>query len=111
MVDSLQQFQALIENSSDAISLVNAEGQVLYASASTAKVLGYQPEELLGRNGFDLLHPQDRDHSVQTLKKVLAQPQLPDRMQARVRQKDAQWPWVESTAYNLSMNLTYARSS
>lgn len=101
MVGSSALFQALIDNSSDAISLVNEEGRVLYASASTAKVLGYQPEELLGRNGLDLLHPQDRDHSVRTLKKVLAQPQWPNRMQARFRQKDGQWRWVESTASNL----------
>ena len=60
MGDSLERFQALIENSSDALSLINEEGRVLYASAPTATVLGYPPEELLGRNGFDLLHPQDR---------------------------------------------------
>jgi PAS domain S-box-containing protein len=101
MAESLEWFQALIESSSDAISLVDAEGQVLYASASTAKVLGYQPEELLGRNSLDLLHPQDRDHCVRTLKKVLAEPHWPNRMQARVRQKNGQWRWVESTASNL----------
>jgi PAS domain S-box-containing protein len=101
MVGSLERFQALVENGSDAISLVNAEAQVLYASASTAKVLGYQPEELLGRNCLDLLHLQDRDPSVQTLKKVGAETQWPNRMQARLRQKDEQWRWVESTASNL----------
>ena len=73
----------------------------MYASASTAKILGYQPKELLGRNGLDLLHPQDRDRSLETLKKVLAQPQSHNRMEARVRQKDGQWRWVESTASNL----------
>ena len=101
MAGSSEQFQALIENSPDAISLVDPEGQVLYASASTAKVLGYQPEELLGRNGLDLLHPQDRDHSIRTLKTVQSDPQSPTRMQVRVRQKDGQWRWVESTASNL----------
>ena len=101
MVSSLERFQAMIENSSDAISLVDAEGQVLYANGSTANVLGYQPEELLGRNGLELLHPEDREYSVQTLKKLLADPLWPNRMQARVRQKDGQWRWVESTATNL----------
>jgi PAS domain S-box-containing protein len=94
-------FRALIENSPDAIALVNPEGQVLYASASTAKVLGYQPDELLGSNGLDLLHPQDRDHSARTLEKVVAVPQSHNRVQARLRRKDGQWLWVESTACNL----------
>ncbi len=101
MPGSLDRFQALIENNPDAISLVNSEGQVLYASASTAKVLGYAPEELLGRNGLELLHAQDRDDSIRTLRKLLAEPQWPNRMQARIRQKDGQWRWVESTASNL----------
>ena len=101
MAGTAERFQALVENSPDAISLVDAEGQVLYASASTARVLGYQPEELLGRNGLDLLHPQDRDHSIRTLKIVLAEPQSPTRTQVRVRQKDGKWRWVESTASNL----------
>ena len=101
MPDSSERFQAMIENSSDALSLINADGQVLYASAATATVLGYQPEELLGRNGLDLLHPQDRDRCVQTLKRVLAEPRRSDQMQARFRQKNGQWRWVESTASNL----------
>jgi PAS domain S-box-containing protein len=101
MASSLDRFQALIENSPDAISLVNEEGRVVYASASTAKVLGYQPEELLGQNGLDLLHPEDRDHSLRTLRKVGMEPLSHNRMQARVRQKDGHWLWVESTACNL----------
>src|ERR1700736_6075068 len=101
MPRSLEQFQALVENSSDAISLVDQEGQILYASSSTAKVLGYQPEELLGRNGLELVHPQDREDSTRALKEVLEKPQSPQQMHARVRRKDGEWCWVESTASNL----------
>jgi PAS domain S-box-containing protein len=101
MAASLERFQALVENSPDVISLVDATGAVLYASAATATVLGYQPEELLGRNGLDLLHPEDRDPTLRVLKKVLEEPQWPNRIQARIRQKDGQWRWVESTASNL----------
>ena len=54
-------FRALIENSSDAIFLVSVGGEVLYASTSTANVLGYLPEELLGRKIFDLIHFEECD--------------------------------------------------
>jgi PAS domain S-box-containing protein len=101
MIDSLKTFRALVENSSDAISLVTIAGEVLYASASAAKVLGYQPEELLGMNSLDLLHPEDRDRSVRTLKKLAAQPQSSNRTQGRIRQKDGRWLWVECSASNL----------
>lgn len=101
MAASLERFQALVENSPDIISLMDANGEVLYASAATATVLGYQPEELLGRNGLDLLHPEDRDPTLRVLRKVLEEPEWPNRIQARIRQKDGQWRWVESTASNL----------
>jgi len=98
---TLEGFRALIENSSDAILLVNKQTEIMYASASTAKILGYQPEELLGRNGLDLVHPQDRDHSDRALKEVLAQPHCPSQTSARVRRKDGEWCWVENTASNM----------
>ena len=98
---TLDGFRALIENSSDAIFLVNAKTEIMYASPSTAKVLGYEPEELVGRNGLELVHPHDREQSTQTLKEVIAKPQSPLQMHARVRRKDGDWCWVESTASNL----------
>src|SRR5688572_17074742 len=101
MSSSLKRFRSLIENSPDAISLVNTEGKVMYTSGSTAKILGYEPKELLGRNGLDLLHPDDRDRTLRTLKQVLAEPHSHNKVEARVRQKDGQWRWVESTASNL----------
>jgi len=94
-------FEALIENSSDVISLISAAGEVLYASASSAKVLGYLPEELVGRNTFDLIHPEDRAPSRQALLEVLAKPSGPRELEARIRQKNGQWRWVESRICNL----------
>jgi len=101
MATSLNSFRALIENSSDTIFLVNLKTEIMYASGSTAKVLGYQPDELLGRNGLELLHPQDREESSRTLKEVLAKPGDPRQMHARVRRKNGGWCWMESTASNL----------
>jgi PAS domain S-box-containing protein len=101
MTATLEGFRTLIENSPDVIFLVNAETEIMYANACTAKVLGYQPDELLGRSGLDLVHPQDREGSGRALREVVAQPQHPLHMHARVRRKDGGWCWVESTASNL----------
>ena len=101
MAAMLDSFRALIENSTDAIFLVNARTEIMYASPSTVKILGYQPEELLGRNGLELVHPQDREHSSEALKEVIAKPHSPLQMHARVRRKDGEWRWIESTASNL----------
>lgn len=101
MAASFKGFRSLIEHSPDAISLIDRDGEVLYASPSTAEVLGYQPEELVGQNGWDLIHPEDRDHSTQMLQQVLSEPSGPIRWHPRIRRKDGSYSWVESTVSNL----------
>jgi PAS domain S-box-containing protein len=101
MATSFLGFRSLIENSPDAISLIDKQGEILYGSASTTRLFGYQPEELLGRNCLDLIHPDDRDHSSRALREVLARPPGPRQWDARVRHKDGIYSWVESTVSNL----------
>jgi len=101
MAASFQGFRSLIENSPDAISLIDTQGEILYGSASTTKIFGYYPEELLGRNCLELIHPEDRDHSSRALQNVLAKPPGPCQWDARVRCKDGNYSWVESTVSNL----------
>jgi PAS domain S-box-containing protein len=101
MAASFQGFRSLVENSPDAISVIDTHGEILYGSASTTKLLGYQPEELLGRNCFDLIHPEDRDRSSRALQEVLSKPPGPLQWYARVRRKDGSYSWVESTVSNL----------
>jgi PAS domain S-box-containing protein len=101
MAASFQGFQSLIENSPDAISLIDTRGEILYGSASTTRLFGYQPQELLGRNFLELIHPEDRDHSSRALQEVIAKPPGPLQWDARVRHKDGNYSWVESTVSNL----------
>lgn len=101
MATSFQGFKSLIENSPDAISLIDAQGEILYGSASTTRVFGFQPEELVGRNCLELIHPDDRDNSSRALREVLDKPPGPVQWDARVRHKDGSYSWVESTISNL----------
>jgi len=54
-----QRFRALVENAFDATVLMNAEGIILWASNSCARVLGLEAQKLTGSNGFDLLNGDD----------------------------------------------------
>ena len=58
--DSERFTQALIQHSSDLIAILNPDGGVRFASPSHQRVMGYGPDELRGRNAFDLVHPDDR---------------------------------------------------
>jgi len=72
----------------------------LYRSASTATIFGYHPEELLGRNCLEFIHPEDRDHSRRALRDALTNRPGPCQWDARVRCKDGHYSWIESTASN-----------
>ena len=70
MAAMFQGFRSLIENSPDAISLIDQGGEILYGSPSTGGILGYRPEELVGRNCLDLTHPADRDDYSRALRRL-----------------------------------------
>src|SRR5258706_2213760 len=56
---SEEHFRSLIENGSDIVTIVGENGVFRYASPSVERVLGYAPRELLERNAFDYVHPDD----------------------------------------------------
>ncbi len=96
-----QRFRALIEHSSDAISLLTADGTVTYASPSTMRVTGYSAEELVGRNGFTLLHPKDLEDARQLLTTFLDRPGHFITVEGHFRHADGTWHWAEATLTNL----------
>jgi PAS domain S-box-containing protein len=98
---SEKRFRALVENSSDAIALTDPEGRILYASPSTSRVLGYSPQEIVGRDARDFVHPEDCEDVRRAMQGVLAKPRVPLVFQLRARRKNGGWCWVEATGSNL----------
>jgi PAS domain S-box-containing protein len=58
--ESESQFRLLAENASDMIARLTTNGQILYVSPACYTILGYLPEELIGKSSFDLLQEKDR---------------------------------------------------
>ncbi|MCC7357843.1 MAG: GAF domain-containing protein [Anaerolineales bacterium] len=88
-------FQALIENGAEAIWLVDQRAGITYVSPATRRVLGYAPEEVLGRDSLSLVHPDDLP-AVRVVFENLVVGQLPRAlMQARLRTQRGDWGWTE----------------
>ena len=105
MATSFHGFQSLVENSPDAISLVNTHGEILYGNMSNAKLFGYRPDELVGKDCMQFVHPDDRLHSSTSLQEVAVEPHGLRSWDARVRRRDGRYNWVESTVSNLFHDL------
>lgn len=93
-------FSALIEHSLDAAALINAEGKFMFAGPGSSTVLGYRPEELIGRSVFELIHPDDVPGCGALFQQILETPEINTRMLCRCRAKDGSWRWIESVNCN-----------
>ncbi len=96
-----RKFQAMIERISDGISLVGPEGKVFWQSPSAYRLSGYPPEEVLGRNGFEFVHPDDAAQLGPVLADLLATPGKNVTAEFRIRHKSGSWRWMEAIGTNL----------
>ncbi|HET6332525.1 MAG TPA: PAS domain S-box protein, partial [Polyangiales bacterium] len=92
---------ALEQHSWDAVHLLSVDGVILYESPSVIRVLGYTPEELVGRNSFELIHPDDVARVGELFGPLATSPGLTLTAEVRVRHKDGSWPWMDCVATNL----------
>ena len=71
--ESEKRFQQVTENAQEWVWEVDAYGLYTYASPVVGKVLGYKPEELVGKKHFyDLFHPEDREQLKKSALEVFA---------------------------------------
>ncbi len=107
VIDRLQQSQtrfcALIEHISEGISLLNAEGTILYLSQSVNQVLGYGISEYVGRSWFEIYHPEDLERVRALFSSMLLEPGGHFAAEARMLHKDGSWRWVHTNQANLLM--------
>ncbi|MBA3442149.1 MAG: PAS domain S-box protein, partial [Pyrinomonadaceae bacterium] len=98
---SEQHFRALIENASDSISVFSADGIIRYESPAISRLRGYAPEELIGRQVRDFVHPDDLPAIAKDFAFKLANPGVPFSFECRMLHKDGTYRFVDGTSVNL----------
>jgi PAS domain S-box-containing protein len=98
--EALQQserhFRSLIEHTSDVITILNADGVIRYQSPSSKRLLGYEPEEFVGRSVFDFAHPDDAATARQFFTQAVQTRKAGRPQQLRLRHKDGSWRIFEA---------------
>lgn len=90
-------FRLLADNSTDMISRHTPEGDYVYVSPACARLLGYEPDELVGKSAFDFFHPKDLASIRQSHFSILTT-EDPYTVEYRMRKKDGHYVWVEATS-------------
>lgn len=88
-------YRFLTENTSDMISRHALDGTFLFASAACRRLLGYDPEELVGVDPYDLFHPDDLAEIRQSHETVLNGPAVYT-VTYRIRRRDGTYTWFET---------------
>ncbi|WP_372680356.1 PAS domain S-box protein, partial [Desulfosarcina sp.] len=100
-----EHFRSLIENMSDVIAILDAEGSILYLSPSVERILGYPPDVAVGRRVFDFIHPDDKEQSLQLfssrIQSAAIEPAPPPPSEIRLQHQDGSWRTLEATSKNL----------
>jgi two-component system cell cycle sensor histidine kinase/response regulator CckA len=97
---SERRFRSLIENSLDVVAIVESEGTIRYVSPSVEGALGYRPEDLIGKNAFLLVPPEDASRLKTRIEEIPTPdpPTVP--ISFRFRHRDGSWRSFE-TAGNM----------
>lgn len=102
-------YRLIAEYTSDLIALITFKLNpiYIYTSPSHKKILGYKPNDIIGKPCFDFIHPDDKKHLLPLLKKYAItktkklltgkSSDVVERVEFRIRDKSGDWHYLEST--------------
>src|SRR5262249_4191277 len=93
--------RSLTEKSGEGISLLTADGGIIYTSPTIKQIMGYEAEEILGKTIDERVHPDDLPMVTQAKQSLLEKPGQSAMIAYRARHKDGSWRWLEATGTNL----------
>ncbi len=102
-------YRNLIGDSLDGILLTDEKGNISFVAYSISKILGFELEEVIGENIFDLVHPDDRQTAIEAFVKELANQPTIKFIVVRLPKKEGGWLWCMVRGHNL-LNNPYVKS-
>ena len=97
-------YRLLADNATDVVTLLDAEGRHLYVSPSVRALSGYEPEEVIGAEGWSFIHPHDLAH-LQIGLQTSGSANRVVTLEYRIRHADGHYIWVETTARSVGEEI------
>jgi len=101
---SEERFRSVIQNIGDIITLLDEQGTILYESPSITNILGYEQDELIGRNVFEFIHKDDEHYIVSFFENALLTQGNAHRIEFRFLAKDGTFITFEAQGNNQLSN-------
>jgi len=94
-------WRTLVANTRDIVSVIGPDGRFTYVSPAIERVLGWDPDDLVGMTADDGLHPDDRGVTTRRLEQHAESDGTADPVEYRVPTTDGSWRFLEAVATDL----------
>ncbi|MFC7324968.1 PAS domain-containing protein [Halorubrum rutilum] len=92
--------ETLLDLAQDKVVVLDEEGVYRHLNAATADVIGFDPEELVGTDAFELVHPEDEARLRETFAAIVAGEAEPDGpFEYRYATADGGWVWLRTRVH------------
>jgi PAS domain S-box-containing protein len=88
--------QLILGSTSDLISIQTPEPAFVFVSGACRRLLGYEPDEMVGRPVFEFVHPDDLERTLEAHRELLGAGECAAVVR-RLRRRDGSYLWTEST--------------
>jgi PAS domain S-box-containing protein len=96
LAESEEMYRSLLDNISEAVYQVGADGIIAFISAGIERIIGLQPDEVIGRNFMEFIYPEDVEFIGNEFQKVARNILGPS--EYRVVHKSGEIRWISSSS-------------
>ncbi|UCG01595.1 MAG: PAS domain S-box protein [Candidatus Heimdallarchaeota archaeon] len=94
--ESEKNYRELISNLTDVVAEVDEEGKFIFVSPQIFDLFGYKPRELIGKNSYDFIHPNDIENAFRILTECLSGKQRFE-FEYRIKHNKGHYIWVTAS--------------
>ena len=101
--ESEERFKLLLQNAFDIITVFDPDGTILYESPAIETVLGYTPEERMGKNilHHSIAHPDDKKKKIEMLERAVANPGENINVEFRLQHRNGTYRTIDAVCRNM----------
>ncbi len=101
--ESQKRFQGLVETLNDWVWEVDTQGRYTYVSPQVRNILGYHPDELLGKTPYDLMSPAEAARVAEVFTALIKDRSRSMAWKISIFTRTAGWLSWKPTAFHSSM--------
>lgn len=91
MSENYENFRSLIDNATDLIVVINADGRFTYTSPSAERITGFKPAEVIGKQFASFINPEDSENIFSKFETAMKTNDIVEINEFRTKKKDGSW--------------------